>query len=85
MRVTTSAGTRCPEGAGESPGEREARMPQTACSLHTQSDTPPPSLRPLAPGAVLGAPLTCRHASPLPFPLSSLLEVQLLIPAQDAQ
>lgn len=50
-------------------------MPQTACSLHTQSDTPPPSLRPLAPGAVLGAPLTLQTRIPccclLPPPLPS--------------
>lgn len=54
--------------------EREARMPQTACSLHTQSDTPPPSLPapPCSPSALLCTPPTCRHASPLYVPFFSL-------------
>ena len=91
MRVTTPAGTRCPErekhwkrlrGGGEGAGSTHA----AGCLFfaHAVRHTAPFSPPHCSP-AVLCTPLTCRHASPLLFPLSSLLEVQLLIPAQDAQ
>ena len=89
MRVTTPAGTRCPErekhwkrlrGGGEGAGSTHAAdcLFFAHAVRHTAPVSPAP---PCSPSALLCTPPTCRHASPLYVPFFSLRswKVQLFL------
>ena len=79
VRVTTPAGTRCPEREKRWKRLRRGRSGKHACRrlpvLCTRSPTHRPRLSqppPCSPSALLCTPPTCRHASPLYVPFFSL-------------